>query len=348
MLPLVAAGAAVTAGLHCLGFALSPSVGITKPGTAVAAQRLRSRHVAFARGGAEDDYEWAAAEVIGELKVGQKFSGVVTKVFDFGCFVDFGGDGEGLVPRSKLKDGRVQEKVEDLVAEGDGVTVWISEVNGQKVTLSMTQNKIGGPIQRSGPPDVSAFEGISDSEWLTGKVANIMNFGAFVTVEPPAGGKSADGLVHITQIKDSFVENVRDELSVGQEVKVRVLNVDMEKQKLGLSMKSADSGAKGGRPVTDVSGFVGIPDDEWIPGVVNALENYGAFVTVTPPNGGNSVDGLVHISQIKEGFIEDPGEELETEQEVKVRILEVNTETGRLALTMRPKAVAAEPEASAE
>lgn len=333
---MVAAGAAVTAGLRGLGFALSPSIGIAHTGTR-AGQRLRSSHVAFARGGGEDDYEFRAAEVIGAPQVGQEFSGVVTKVLPFGCFVDFGGEKEGLVPRSKLTDTFVPDlKTEDVVEEGKGVTVWISEVNGDKVTLSMSKNKIGRPQARRGPPDVSGFEGISDQELLDGTVVSVMGYGAFVEVEPPSG-PSAQGLVHITQIKDGFVESVEDEVAVGQKVKVRVLEVDSDAKKLKLTMRSA-GGASGGKPVTDVSALIDIPDTEWLPGVVKDLVNFGAFVSVTPPNGGNPIDGLVHISQIKEGFIEDPGEELEFEQEVKVRILEVNTETGKVALTMRPKA----------
>merc|ERR1719264_1545448 len=170
-----------------------------------------------------------------------------------------------------------------------------------------------------------------------------MGYGAFVEVEPPSGNP-AQGLVHITQIKDGFVESVEDEVAVGQKVKVRVLEVDSAAKKLKLTMRSAGD-ASGGKSVTDVSALVDIPDTEWLPGVVKDLVNFGAFVSVTPPNGGNPIDGLVHISQIKEGFIEDPGEELEFEQEVKVRVLEVNTETGKVALTMRPKA-SAEPAAA--
>lgn len=333
LLPLVAAGAAVTAGLRGLGFVASPSVGISNPCTP-ASQRLRSTHIVSARGGAED-YEFRAAEVFGAPKVGDKFSGVVTRVLDFGCFVDFGGKKEGLVPRSKLTEKYVENlKVQDVVQEGQGVTVWISEVNGEKVTLSMAQNKVGPRPAARGPPDVSGFEGVSDQEWLAGKVVSVMTYGAFVEVTPPAGNP-AQGLVHVTQIKDGFVEDVSDEVTIGQDVKVRVLEVDTEAKKLKLTMKSA---APGGKGVKDVSAFVDVPDTEWLPGVVKELVNFGAFVSVTPPNGGAAVDGLLHISQIKEGFIEDPGEELEFDQEIKVRILEVNQEAGNLALTMRPKA----------
>merc|ERR1711879_1099023 len=97
------------------------------------------------------------------------------------------------------------------------------------------------------------------------------------------------------------------------------------------------------KSVADVSGFSDVPDTAWLPGVVRSVTNYGAFVAVSPPDGGAAVDGLLHISQIKEGFIEDPGEELELEQEVSVRVLKVEVGAGRLALSMRPKASAESP-----
>merc|ERR1712242_539507 len=199
----------------------------------------------------------------------------------------------------------------------------------------MAKSKIGrGPqATRGSSDDVSAFEGISDQEMLPGTVTNIMSYGAFVEVQPPSG-TPAKGLVHITQIKDGFVQNVEDEVAVGQSVMVRVLEVDTGVKRLKLTMKPGSPG----KPVTDVSGFSDVPDTEWLPGIVKGMANYGAFVSVSPPNGGAAVDGLLHISQIKEGFIEDPEEELELEQEVRVRILEVNAGTGKIALSMKPKA----------
>merc|ERR1719324_2077312 len=88
------------------------------------------------------------------------------------------------------------------------------------------------------PADLSAFESISSEDWLTGTVARCASFGAFVSVKAPDSDATADGLVHITQIKDGFVENVEDELEVGQEVQVRVTSVDTGAGKMSLSMKA--------------------------------------------------------------------------------------------------------------
>merc|ERR550532_1990316 len=96
----------------------------------------------------------------------------------------------------------------------------------------------GGGFGLREPADVSAFEAMGPEEWLDGKVARIASFGAFVTVTTPDGKATADGLVHITQIKDGFVDSVEAEMDVGQEVKVRVLSVDQMGGKMSLSMKS--------------------------------------------------------------------------------------------------------------
>merc|ERR1719324_1362922 len=91
------------------------------------------------------------------------------------------------------------------------------------------------------PADLSAFESISSEEWLTGTVARCASFGAFVSVKAPDSDATADGLVHITQIKDGFVENVEDELEVGQEVDVWIQSVDVAAGKMSLSMKQGDA-----------------------------------------------------------------------------------------------------------
>mmetsp|Transcript_15525 Transcript_15525/g.44136 ORF Transcript_15525/g.44136 Transcript_15525/m.44136 type:complete len:109 (+) Transcript_15525:3-329(+) len=103
--------------------------------------------------------------------------------------------------------------------------------------MSLSMKEEGAGFGGGGEPaDLSAFESISSDEWLTGTVARCASFGAFVNVKAPDGA-TADGLVHITQIKDGFVETVEDELEIGQEVKVRVVDVDVGAGKMGLSMK---------------------------------------------------------------------------------------------------------------
>lgn len=324
------------------------------PNTVSRRQVLRDGRVALAaRGGADDDEEYfddyAFADA-SSFKVGQEVSGVVTKLVRFGAFVDMGTDKEGLVPLSKMADGRT-EKAEDVVAVGDSVQCWVVEVNGDKVTLTMSEKKIGPPGERAPREprgrkekvDVTPFESLAGGDFVDGTVVTVAGFGAFVEIAVPGGESMAQGLVHITQIKNGFVENVEDEVSVGQAVKVRVLSVDAESGKIGLSMKEPGSGGDDRPPRAkktqqkDVQAFSSMPDDEWVTGTVKNIVKFGAFVEVSPSGGGPSAEGLVHISQIQDGFLEDPSTVLEVGQEVKVRVIEVDADKGKVGLSMKEK-----------
>merc|ERR1712066_368190 len=95
----------------------------------------------------------------------------------------------------------------------------------------------GGPREEV---DLAPFEKVaSENQWLKGKVARIAPFGIFVTVSLP-DGPTADGLVHITQIRDGFVESCEDEVEVGQEVDVWIQSVDVVAGKMSLSMKQGE------------------------------------------------------------------------------------------------------------
>jgi len=125
--------------------------------------------------------------------------------------------------------------------EGSQVDVWVSEVRTmqdgqQRLGLTMAEDKVGVRPPRR-PIDLSSFESVSRDEWLTGTVARCMPFGLFVKLTPPGGGREAQGLVHITEIRDGFVENTEDEAEEGQEVQVCVKNVDSASGRLSLSMK---------------------------------------------------------------------------------------------------------------
>jgi len=182
--------------------------------------------------------------------------------------------------------------------------------------------------------DLSAFEGLSPDEWLDGTVARTAPFGAFVSVRA-ADGTEADGLVHISQIRDGFVENVDDEVSEGQEVKVRVLSVDAGRGRMSLTMK--EPGAGGGAPAREpvnLAPFEGTPSEKWLDGTVARTAPFGAFVTVKAEDG-TAADGLVHITQIRDGFVESVDDELQAGQEVQVRVVSVDVGAGKLGLSMK-------------
>ena len=152
---------------------------------------------------------------------------------------------------------------------------------------------------------------------LDGKVARLTNFGAFIDL----GG--VDGLVHVSEISYERVGKPSDVLKVGEDVKVKVLAVDPEKDRISLSIKQTLP-----QPWDNIEEKVA--EGDVLDGKVKRLTSFGAFVEVFP-----GVEGLVHISQISHKHIATPNEVLTSGQDVKVKVLNVNGEDRRLALSIK-------------
>lgn len=175
-----------------------------------------------------------------DLNVGDKYEGTIKRVAQFGAFVDFGCERDGLVHISCLKDGFVGS-ASDEVQEGDAVTVWVKSVEDGKIGLTMVESKLsgggggggGGGTRRRA--NLTPFEGLIGGRKIKGTVKSIQKFGAFVEVE--VGGEVAQGLVHVSEMSEGFVEDPFSVVSQGDEVQVTVKDVDVGAGKLSLSMK---------------------------------------------------------------------------------------------------------------
>eukprot|EP00930_Biecheleria_cincta_P077410 TRINITY_DN646_c0_g3_i1.p1 TRINITY_DN646_c0_g3~~TRINITY_DN646_c0_g3_i1.p1 ORF type:complete len:536 (+),score=127.04 TRINITY_DN646_c0_g3_i1:86-1693(+) len=269
-----------------------------------------------------------------KLEVGQKYKGTVKSVRDFGAFVDIGAEGDGLLHISSIANKRV-ENIYDYLEDGQVVDVWIS---GKRDDGKFGLTMIEGKTDRGRPPpaDLGTFANLDPNEWHKGTVRTLASYGAFVTVTLE-DGTEADGMVHISQIRDGFVDNVEDELSAGQEVQVRVQSVDLERNKISLSMKEpygggADGGFRAAREPVDLASFESMPSDKFITGKVVRCAPFGAFVAVKSDEGVEA-DGLVHITEIRDGFVENVEDELSVDQEVEVRVKSVDN--GKLSLSMK-------------
>lgn len=278
---------------------------------------------------------------ISKLEVGQKFTGTINSVRDFGAFVDIGAETDGLVHISRVADERIDD-IYQYCSEGQEVDCWVSEIRDDgKLGLSMVESKIGGRGGggRREPVDLTPFTEVSPDDFYPGVVQRVQPFGAFVKITLP-DGPSADGLVHVSQIRDGFVDNVFDELEEGQEVQVRVQRVDMDAGRMSLSMKEGFGGGGGGggrREPVDLTPFADIAPDTWLDGKVVKIATFGAFVAVTAPGTETTAEGLVHITQIKEGFVESVEDELQEGQEVKVRVKDCDPQMGKMGLSMKPE-----------
>jgi len=160
-------------------------------------------------------YTWA------DLKPGLKVEGKVVRLEKFGAFVDIGAGTDGLVHVSEMSKGRVESPAA-VVSEGDVITVWIKEADRKSRRISLTMLE---------PPEVD-IRALKPDTVLMGKVVRIENFGAFVDI-----GAGRDGMVHVTEMGRGYVGSPSEIVSVGDEIEVRVLEVDPRRGRISLSMK---------------------------------------------------------------------------------------------------------------
>lgn len=160
-------------------------------------------------------YDWS------DLKKDLKVTGKVTRVTDFGAFVDFKGPREGLVPAGQLARQRIN-KPSDVVAEGDEVTAWVVSVERKRERIGLTLIE----------PPALPWEQLKKGHTYRGKVTRLERFGAFVDI-----GAEREGLVHVSELAPGYVGDPADFVQVGEEVQVKVLDVDRRKRQIQLSMK---------------------------------------------------------------------------------------------------------------
>lgn len=164
---------------------------------------------------------------------------------------------------------------------------------------------------------LEALQNLESGEIKTGTVQRITNFGAFVNIG------AVDGLVHISQLAHHHVETPDEVVKEGEEVTVKVLAVDVENERISLSIKDTLPG-----PWEQVSEKFNVGDV--VKGTIKRLVSFGAFVEISP-----GVEGLVHISEIANRHIETPAEVLKEDEEIEVKILDINSEAKRISLSIR-------------
>ena len=167
-------------------------------------------------------------ELFERIHVGDTVTGTVKNVTDFGAFVDLGG-ADGLLHISEMSWGHV-ENPKKVFKVGEDVTVLIKNINGEKIALSM---KFPGQN-----PWLNAGDKYAAGSVVTGRVARMTDFGAFVELEP-----GVDALLHVSQISHDHVDKPSDVLKVGQEIEAKVVDFNGQDHKISLSMKALESAA---------------------------------------------------------------------------------------------------------
>lgn len=175
----------------------------------------------------EEEAKAAAQETRKQLEVGATFEGVVRRLQPYGAFVDIGGI-DGLVHVSEISHTHIRDP-KDVLKVGQKVPVRVIKLEGlgtkkERVSLSMKE--------LAEDPWSSAAEKWPVGATVHGKVVRLTDFGAFVELEP-----GVDGLIHISQISSERIDHPSDELSVGQEVDARVLDLDVDNHRISLSLR---------------------------------------------------------------------------------------------------------------
>ena len=256
------------------------------------------------------DAEKAWDQLEKQFQSGEIIETEVKEVVKGGLVVDLGV--RGFIPASLIEDHFV-ESFDDY--KGKMLTFKIVELEKDKNRLILSHKAV--VEDEKSVSKQKTLDAIQPGDVLDGTVQRLASFGAFVDI----GG--VDGLVHISQVSYEHLDNVANVLKEGQAVKVKVLTIDRDAERISLSIKDTLPGPWDGIEEKAAKGSI-------LTGKVKRLVTYGAFVEVFP-----GVEGLVHISQIAHKHISTPQEVLKEGEEVQVKVLEVNKAEKRLSLSIK-------------
>ena len=260
----------------------------------------------------EKERTYAQQKLMAELETGQVRKGVVKNIADFGAFVDLGGI-DGLLHITDMSHTRISHPSQ-MVSMDQDLDVMVLNIDREKVKIAL------GLKQLLPNPWDEVEEKYPIGSVQKGEVVNVMNYGAFVKLEP-----GIEGLVHISEM--SWVKRVNhpsELVNIGDEINVSVLGIDKSGEQMSLGMKQTQK-----NPWDEVEEKY--PTGKEIAGKVRNLTNYGAFIELE-----EGIDGLLHVSDMSwTRKISHPNEVLEKGQELQCKILSVDTDRRRIALGLK-------------
>lgn len=297
-----------------LGFCEDPDVHMGKSYTFRVTEIRDARSIVVSRAQLlREEADRLAAQTLATIRVGDVVSGTISRLADFGAFVDLGGV-EGLIHVSELGFTRVEHPSE-LVREGERVTV---------VVLSMEEGAKGHRIglslkQAMEDPWDNAVTTVHEGQKVTGTVTRLEPFGAFVEVAP-----NVEGLVHVSEMSwEKHVKRPSDVVSVGDRVSVEVQSVDIARRRISLSMKTSD-----GDPWIDIEQRYTVGTQ--VTGTVENVEDFGVFVVL-----GSGITALVPRSELDLPRESTPHAKFAKGDEITARVLSVEPDRRRMALTLK-------------
>lgn len=245
-----------------------------------------------------------------KMESGEIIEAEVKEIVKGGLVVDIGL--RGFIPASMVE----RHFVEDFSDyKGRTLTLKVVEMDREKNKVILSHKAV--LESQAATQKKSVLDNLQAGQVLEGTVQRLTDFGVFVDI----GG--VDGLVHVSELAWHRVEKPSDVVAEGDKVKVKILKVDKENERISLSIKEAQPGPWDQAAGQFKAGSVAT-------GTVKRLASFGAFVELAP-----GIEGLVHISQIANRHIATPGEVLKEGQEVQVKILDVNPSEQRISLSIR-------------
>jgi small subunit ribosomal protein S1 len=249
--------------------------------------------------------------------------GRVVNITNYGVFIKLEEGVEGLVHISEMSWTKRIAHPSEMISVGQEIDVAVLEVTPEKQEISL------GIKQLSENPWTQVVHKYPPGTVVEGRVRNLANYGAFIEIE-----EGIDGLLHISDMSwTKKISHPGEMLKKGGPVKCIVLNVDQEKQRVGLGLKQ----------MTEDPWMHAIPDKylagQIVKGVVTKLTNFGVFVELEP-----DLEGLLHISELSDDKVEGPQDIVKVGQELEVKILRVDLDDRKIGLSLKRAQWATEDE----
>jgi len=227
----------------------------------------------------------------------------------------------GFVPASQISFTRRASMTGDTPEQrwsrmiGQEIDVCVIEVDRERRRLILSEKQASNESRDSLKERV--IDELQEGQVLTGRVTSLADFGVFVNVN------GADGLVHLSEISWDRIQHPGEVLKVGEEVKVKVISIDRDKKRIGLSIRQLLSDPWDQKAAEFQVG-------QLVEGTITRLTKFGAFARLT-----DDIEGLIHISEISEKRIEHPKEVLKEGDTCTLRIIKIDNENHRIGLSVR-------------
>lgn len=265
-----------------------------------------------------EEQSWRNAEELLESK--GSFKSTIRGYNKGGLIVPLSGL-NGFVPASQISLTRRSALVGDTPEKrwgpmvGEEIDVCVIEVDRERRRLILSERAASTETRESVKERI--LSELSEGDVRTGRVTSLAEFGAFVNIN------GADGLVHLSEISWDRIQHPTEVLKVGQEVKVKIISVDREKKRIGLSIRQLEKDPWVGRIGQYEVG-------QLLEGTITRLTKFGAFARIE-----EDLEGLIHISEISERRIDHPKEVLKEGDTVTLRVIKIEPENHRIGLSIR-------------